>query len=82
LEAEMNKTSQPYNNFASLGNSINWSIGSGRLTAEGEEELLRFLGSTMRDEYEQIIEEPVPDHLQSLVDRLDHPTSQMGGKDG
>jgi hypothetical protein len=82
LEAEMNKTSQPYNNFASLGNSTNWSIGSGRLTAEGEEELLRFLGSTMRDEYEQIIEEPVPDHLQSLVDRLDHPTSQMGGQDG
>jgi hypothetical protein len=82
LEAEMNKTSQPHNHIASLGNSINWSIGSGRLTAEGEEELLRFLGSTMRDEYEQIIEEPVPDHLQSLVDRLDHPTSQMGGKDG
>ena len=78
----MNKSSQPYNDIALLGNSINWSIGSGRLTAEGEEELLRFLGSSMRDEYEQIIAEPVPDHLQSLVDRLDHPTSQMGGQDG
>jgi hypothetical protein len=76
LEAEMSKKSQPDNDIASSGENSSWSIGSGRLTAKGEAELLRFYGSMMREGYEQIIEEPMPDRIQSLLVELSTPASQ------
>ena len=72
----MRKKSQPSNDVASLGGNSNWSIGSGQLTAKGEAELLRFYGSMMREGYEQIIEEPMPDRIQSLLVKLAAPTSR------
>ena len=72
----MRKKSQPDNDVASSGGNNSWSIGSGRLTAKGEAELLRFYGSMMREGYEQVIEEPMPDRIQSLLVKLGAPTSR------
>jgi hypothetical protein len=69
----MRKKSQPDNDVASPGGNSSWSIGSGRLSAKGEAELLRFYGSMMREGYEQIIEEPMPDRIQSLLVELGAP---------
>lgn len=70
----MKKTSQPSNDVASM--SGHWSIATGRLTAKGEAELLRLFGSTLQEGYGQIIEEPMPDHIQSLMARFIEPTSE------
>ncbi len=67
----MKKKSQPHNDVASMQNCDVWSIGSGRLTAKGEAELLRFFGSKLKEGYDQIIEEPMPDRIQLLLTNLD-----------
>ena len=69
----MNKTSQPHNDVASMEKSDVWSISSGRLTAKGEAELLRFFGSKLKESYDQIIEEPMPDRIEFLLANLDEP---------
>jgi hypothetical protein len=67
----MTKESQPHDDIASVENSAGWSIGLDRLAAEAETELLRLFGAELEVGYAQIIEELFPDHLKSLVDKLD-----------
>jgi hypothetical protein len=64
----MNLAFQPDNDLALLSNE--WSITIGRLTAKGEAELLRLFGSALQETYGQIIEEKLPDHIQSLLTSL------------
>jgi hypothetical protein len=47
-----------------------WSLASNGMTPEGWSELLRELGSQMKDEYQELISEPVPEHLQQLASKL------------
>ena len=69
----MKKKSQPHSDVASMENGDVWSIGSGRLTAKGEAELLRFFGSKLKENYDQIIKEPMPDQIEFLLANLDEP---------
>ena len=47
-----------------------WSIGSNRLAAAGQSELMKHLGQRLQADYQNIIEEPAPDRLRRLVERL------------
>ena len=52
-----------------------WSIGSNGLTSHGQMELLKQLGSLMERDYAHVVNEPVPDHLRELLDRMDQHSS-------
>ena len=75
----MTNKSRPYSNIVSLSSNPNWSIGSGRLTPKGEAELFRFFGSMMRDGYQHIIEDEIPDRLKALLAKLE-PSEETGIK--
>jgi len=63
-----------------------WSIGSSRLTAVGQNELLKHIGRRLQADYEGILKEPVPDRIRGLIERLesysphldDHPDTEDG----
>jgi Anti-sigma factor NepR len=54
-------------------NNVGWSIGSNRLTAAGQSELLKSLGRQLQDNYQNVLREPAPDRLRRLVERLEDP---------
>lgn len=64
----MVQESQPNRDVASPGTI--WNVGSAQLTEKGEAELLRFFGSKLEECYEQLIVEPLPDHIQFQLARL------------
>jgi hypothetical protein len=74
MEAEMTQESQPHNDIAPSYTSAEWSIGSGKLTAKGEAELMRLFGAGLAEGYAQTLVEPVPGSLQSLLAKLDAAT--------
>jgi len=53
------------------GGSTGWSIGSGSLTAAGRVELLRDLGRQMQHNYRSVLQEPAPDRIKQLLERLE-----------
>ena len=64
---------QPNHPRHPLSSHSGWSIGSNGLTAAGQSELLGHLGRQLRADYENIIEEPAPDRLRRLMERLGEP---------
>jgi hypothetical protein len=70
----MKKKSQPCEDVASVNSK--WNIGTGRLTAKGEAELLRLFGAGLELSYAQTIEEPMPNHIQLVLARLEAETAQ------
>jgi uncharacterized protein YgbK (DUF1537 family) len=72
LEAEVKKL-QP--------NDGTLSIASDTLTPMGQSELLRHLGSQMRDRYQKVMDEAIPDHLKLLLDRLEELNSGTCNRD-
>jgi hypothetical protein len=69
----MPKRPQPDGHPLSLSSSRTWSVGSNSLTPIGQSELLKQLGSQMREDYQAVVEEPVPDYLRVLLRRLEKP---------
>jgi hypothetical protein len=53
-----------------------WSIGSNGLTAAGRAELLKNLGRQLQMDYQGILEEPAPDRIRHLLERLERDRSQ------
>jgi len=49
-----------------------WSIGSNGLTSHGQATVLKQLGERMKTDYAQVVNEPLPDDLDVLVERLRH----------
>jgi hypothetical protein len=63
----MPKRHHPY----AAGGHRGWSIGSNRLTAAGQSELLKDLGRQLQQNYQNILKEPAPDRIKQLLERLE-----------
>jgi hypothetical protein len=48
-----------------------WSVGLNSRTSIGQAQLLQLLGRHLRADYKQVVEEPLPEVLKSLLQRLD-----------
>jgi Anti-sigma factor NepR len=48
-----------------------WSVGLNSPTSIGQAKLLQVLGRALRQDYERLVREPLPDRLAAIVDRLD-----------
>jgi hypothetical protein len=48
-----------------------WSVGLNSRTSIGQAHLLQLLGRRLRADYKQVVEEPLPDALKSLLQHLD-----------
>jgi len=48
-----------------------WSVGSNRLTAAGQSEILKDLGLQLQRTYQNILKEPAPDRIKDLLERLE-----------
>ncbi|MBM6583296.1 hypothetical protein ILT44_24140 [Microvirga sp. BT689] len=55
---------------AAAGNA-GWSVGSGNLTEAGRSELLKDLGRQMQHNYRSMLQEPAPDRIKHLLERLE-----------
>ena len=53
------------------GGNSRWSIGTNSLTATGQSELLKDLGRQLQQNYQRALEEPAPDRIQQLLERLE-----------
>ncbi len=47
-----------------------WSIGSNGLTSDGQSELLKHLGRQLQATYQNVFDEPAPDRLRKLMEKL------------
>ena len=65
---------------AAAGNT-GWSIDSGNLTEAGRSELLKDLGRQMQNNYRSILQEPAPDHIKHLLERLESMSAQERHED-
>jgi hypothetical protein len=72
----MPKRHHPY----AAGSNTGWSIGSG-LTKAGRSELLKDLGRQMRHNYRSILQEPAPDRIKQLLEKLERDSSREGHED-
>jgi|SwirhisoilCB1_FD_contig_41_9723171_length_290_multi_1_in_0_out_0_1 anti-sigma factor NepR-like protein len=63
----MPKRHPPY----AAGGNTGWSIGSGGLTAAGRSEVLKDLGRQLQHDYRSILQEPAPDRIKQLLERLE-----------
>jgi hypothetical protein len=72
----MPKRHHPY----AAGGNTGWSIGSG-LTEAGRSELLKDLGRQMRHNYRSILQEPAPDRIKQLLEKLERDSSREGHED-
>jgi hypothetical protein len=73
----MPKRHHPY----AAGGNTGWSIGSNCLTAAGQSELLRDLGRQLRHSYQNVLEQPAPDRIGQLLERLEKVRLPDGDKD-
>ncbi len=48
-----------------------WSVGLNSPTSLGQAELLSILGKRLRENYEPLVQEPLPDRLGALVKQLE-----------
>jgi hypothetical protein len=48
-----------------------WSVGFNSPTSLAQAELLAVLGRRLRESYEPVVQEPLPDRLGSLVEQLE-----------
>jgi hypothetical protein len=62
-------------------NSGTWSVAAGSLTLDGQSELLRQLGSQIRDGYQHLVDEPVPDELKLLLEKLEQASGETDPQD-
>jgi hypothetical protein len=72
LEAEMTK--KPHTN--PTVRLSGWSIGSNGLSSGGQAAVLKQLGVIMSNDYAHVVNEPLPDHLQALLDKIDQHSSR------
>ncbi|WP_201863538.1 NepR family anti-sigma factor [Microvirga soli] len=73
----MPKRHHPY----AAGGNTGWSIGSNSLTAAGQSELLKDLGRQLRHSYQSVLEQPAPDRIGQLLERLEKARLPDGDKD-
>ncbi len=55
----------------SVNRQTPWSIDSNGLTAAGQNELLKHIGRQLQVDYQDVLKEPAPDHIQDLLERLE-----------
>ncbi len=48
-----------------------WSVGLNSPTSLGQAQLLSLLGRELRESYEPLVREPLPDRIGALVEQLD-----------
>ena len=48
-----------------------WSVGFNSPTSLGQAELLSLLGRCLRESYEPVVHEPLPDRIGALLDELE-----------
>ncbi len=48
-----------------------WSVGLNSPTSLGQAQILDVLGRRLRESYESVVKEPLPDRLGSLVEQLE-----------
>ena len=48
-----------------------WSVGLNSPTSLAQAELLGILGRQLRESYEPVVREPLPDRLEALVEQLE-----------
>ena len=53
-----------------------WSVGLNSPTSLGQAQLLGILGRQLRDSYEAVVQEPLPDRLGELVEQLERQTER------
>ena len=57
------------------------SIGSNSMTSHGQAVLLKQLGEQMKGGYAEVVNEPIPDHLRVLLDRIDQNSGRPDEED-
>jgi Anti-sigma factor NepR len=55
-----------------------WSVGFNSPTSLGQAELLGLLGRRLRESYEPVVREPLPEQLGALVDELERQSNDRG----
>ena len=55
-----------------------WSVGFNSPTSLGQAELLSVLGHRLRESYEPVVQEPLPDRLGALVRQLEREFDEQG----
>jgi len=55
----------------SVNRQTAWSIDSNGLTAAGQNELLKHIGRQLQADFQDVLKEPAPDHIQELLERLE-----------
>lgn len=58
-----------------------WSIGSNGLTSHGQTELLKQLGGQMKADYAQVVNEPLPDDMRTLLAKIDRHSGRPDEED-
>ena len=47
-----------------------WSVGLNARTSLDQADMLRLLGRRLQDTYKALVEEPLPEHLTDIIDKL------------
>lgn len=53
-----------------------WSVGLNSPTSLGQAQLLTLLGSQLRERYEAVVREPLPERIGALLEQLEHADSR------
>ena len=57
-----------------------WSVGLNSPTSLGQAQLLTILGSQLREKYDAVVKEPLPERLGALLERLEHTAGDRGSR--
>jgi hypothetical protein len=70
MRAGMKKGRPPRDDAMTFLTGGDWSVGLNSPTSLGQAEILSLLGRKLRESYEPVVHEPMPDQLGNLIDRL------------
>jgi len=57
-----------------------WSVGLNSPTSLAQAELLGILGRRLRESYEPVVQEPLPDRIGALVEQLERQFEEHGSR--
>lgn len=67
----MNEKRPPEGEAMAFLTGSDWSVGLNSPTSLGQAQLLSLLGRGLRESYESMVREPLPDRLGALVEQLE-----------
>jgi hypothetical protein len=80
MGAGMTAKRPPEGDFMPFMTGGDWSVGFNSPTSLAQAELLSILGRHLRESYEPMAQEPLPDRIGALVDQLERQFEEHGSR--